>query len=130
VTLALNERLPARPDSIAALRHAVVDFAGSSGASDRQREDIALAVSEAVSNAVVHAYAASDSPGDVAVEAWIQDEALEVLVCDEGIGMVPRSDSPGLGLGLPLIHQVAEQIRLEDPAARSGVRLHMTFAIG
>jgi anti-sigma regulatory factor (Ser/Thr protein kinase) len=130
VTLALHERLPARPESIALLRHAVVDFAGGSGASERQRDDIALAVSEAVSNSVVHAYARAIHPGDVTVEAWMQDGSLEVIVCDEGIGMVPRSDSPGLGLGLPLIHQVTEQISIEDPASRSGVRLHMTFAIG
>lgn len=128
VTLNLHQRLPARPESIAPLRHAVVDFADSRGASDRQREDIALAVSEAVSNAVIHAYAGDTIPGDVAVQAWMQDRSLEVVVCDEGIGMVPRTDSPGLGL--PLINQVTQQIAIGGPERLSGVRLHMSFAIG
>lgn len=130
MNLDLHRRLPARPESIAALRHAVVDFAGSSGASDRQREDIALAVSEAVTNAVIHAYAGDAIPGDVAVQAWMQDRSLEVVVCDEGIGMVPRTDSPGLGLGLPLIGQVTQQIGIGGTETLSGVRLHMSFAIG
>ena len=52
----LHDRLPALPESIAPLRHSVLGFASDSGASERQREDIALAVSEALSNAVVHAY--------------------------------------------------------------------------
>ena len=59
-----RQRLVARPASVGPLRRGVVAFAAASGASERQREDIALAVSEALSNAVVHAYAGSESPGD------------------------------------------------------------------
>jgi len=126
----LRECLPARAENIGPLRRAVVDYAGSNGASERQREDIALAVSEALSNAVLHAYVGHGSPGDVGVDAWIDEHALRVVVYDEGSGMLPRPDSPGLGLGLSLIAQMTERLELESRDATPGVRLHMTFVLG
>ena len=126
----LHDRLPALPESIAPLRHSVLGFASDSGASERQREDIALAVSEALSNAVVHAYVGHDSPGLLAVNARLRGRWLEVVVCDEGVGMLPRTDSPGLGLGLALIARVTEELELESLDAIPGVRVRMKFAIG
>ncbi|MGH2942915.1 MAG: ATP-binding protein [Solirubrobacteraceae bacterium] len=126
----IKERLPARPESVAPLRRAVVAYAGSSGASDRQCEDIALAVSEALSNAVVHAYVGHDRPGEVAIEACVGDGVLHVEVCDAGGGMLPRTDSPGLGLGLALMGRITERLELESHDAMPGVCVRMTFAIG
>jgi serine/threonine-protein kinase RsbW/stage II sporulation protein AB (anti-sigma F factor) len=128
--LRLKECLPARAENIALLRRAVVAYAGSNGASERQREDIALAVSEALSNAVLHAYVGHDSPGDVGVDAWVDERALRVVVCDDGVGMLPRTDSPGLGLGLSLIARMTEHLEVESPDAAPGMRLRMTFVIG
>ncbi len=126
----LQERLPAQPESIAPLRRAVVAYAGTNGASERQREDIALAVSEALSNAVLHAYVDHEVAGDVIVDAQIDERVLEVVVEDDGGGMTPRTDSPGLGIGLALIGRLTEQMRIESPDSALGVRVHMTFAIG
>ncbi len=123
-----RERLPARPQSITPLRQAVVGYAESCGASERRREDIALAVSEAVSNAVLHAYVGRQVAGAVGVEAWIQGSRLVVVVFDEGHGMSQRDDSPGLGLGLGLIERMTDGLELED--MRPGLRVRMTFAIG
>jgi serine/threonine-protein kinase RsbW len=124
----LHEWVPARPESIAPLRRAVVRLAAGNGASAPQRDDIALAVSEALANAVLHAYVGHDRPGVVAVDARMHERSLEVVVCDDGNGMLPRTDSPGMGIGLALIGRIAEQLRLED--MRPGVRVQMTFAIG
>jgi serine/threonine-protein kinase RsbW len=124
----LHERLPARSQSIARLRHAASAFAGRHGASDSQREDIALAVSEAVSNAVKHAYPGCNRDGTVELHATISDAMLEVLVCDDGEGMQPRSASPGLGLAV--IGLVAQDLQVESRDPSPGVRVRMTFAIG
>ncbi len=129
VTVDLHAMLPARSESIAALRHAVVDFAVGRGASECQRDDIAVAVSEALSNAVQHAYVSREAPGTVAVHAWMHERSLQVLVRDEGHGMLPRLDSPGMGLGLALIGKLTEQVELDSLDA-AGVRVRMTFAIG
>jgi len=123
----LEQRLPARPESITALRRAVVEYAARGGASARRREDIALAVSEALSNVVVHAYAGRAEPGDVRVHASIDDGALEIAVCDEGNGMTRRG-GPGLGLGLEIMSQVSDRLRLESGGA-PGLRVRMTFAL-
>jgi len=123
------QRFPANPASVAALRRAVDDYAASGGVDERRREDIALAISEAVSNAVMHAYVGRDEPGEVRVDAWVDDGALHVAVCDDGVGMAPRIDSPGLGRGLALMGRVADRLRLEDSDPPPGVCVRMTFAL-
>ena len=99
---------PARPDSVPAARHAVLGFLREVVADDPPLDDIGLAVSEAVTNAVNHAYLDRD-PGDVRVEVRLEDDELELMIEDDGRGMLPRPDSPGLGLGLPLIATVADR---------------------
>jgi serine/threonine-protein kinase RsbW/stage II sporulation protein AB (anti-sigma F factor) len=116
------------PHNVGVLREAIINFARDAGASRRQREQIALAVSEALSNCVIHAYVGIE-PGPITIEAWTDDGALIVLVCDEGHGMVPRLDSPGLGIGLPLIAHMSDQLDIEDRSAGRGVRIRMTFAL-
>ena len=125
----LEQRLPARPESITALRHSAVEYAARGGVSPRRREDVALAVSEAVSNVVVHAYDGRDEPGDVLLHAWIDEDALQVAVSDAGNGIGRRSRRPGLGVGLSLMSQVADALRLERDAAVRGLRVRMTFAL-
>lgn len=125
----LREQRAALPEHVGVLREAVVAFAGASGAGQRSREQIALAVSEALSNCVIHAYAGRDRPGPVTVEAWAREGSVIVLVSDGGCGMVPRLDSPGLGIGLPLIAQMSDQFDIEVRDDQPGVRLRMTFAI-
>ena len=126
--LPLRECLPAEPRSVPLLRGAVERFAAAGGVANGRRAAIALAVSEAVSNAVVHAYADRPVPGSVSVEAEIRDDVLEVTVSDEGEGMRPRLDSPGLGLGLGMIARLSDKLELSE--TNPGVCLRMTFAIG
>jgi len=124
----LDECLPAHPHSVALLRHAVTGLALDGGASQRQCEDIALGVSEAVSNVVRHAYHRNDPTGAVALEATIVDSSLIVVISDDGRGMSATGGGGALGLGLALIERVAErcELRVGDPI---GVRLRMSFAI-
>lgn len=121
----MHERLPAHTGSVARLRHAVVRFAGRSGASVRRREDIALAVSEALTNVVLHAYDDRDRPGHIDVRASLSDGALVIVVRDEGVGLVRRVDSPGRGLGL--IEQLTDRLELVDGSP--GLSVRMTFRI-
>jgi len=122
----VEERSPAIPESVAPMRHAVVGFASANGASDWELEGIALAVCEALTNVVVHAYVGRPAPGVLTLRAWMEGECLHV-VGDEGIGMRRRADSPGLGHGLPVIYRIAEHVEIDD--RDPGVRLKMTFAI-
>ena len=110
----LRESWPAEPSSVPAARAAVVALARSAEASPDALDDVRLAVSEAVTNVVVHAYAGASDPGPLHVEAHVRGRRLIVEVSDEGGGLRPRPDSPGIGVGLPLISAVTEELRLSN----------------
>jgi anti-sigma regulatory factor (Ser/Thr protein kinase) len=109
------------------IRQAVVDFARANGITDARADDLGLAISEAVTNAVVHAYRRHAQPGGVHVSATVDGPWIDVRVVDDGSGMAPRSDSPGLGLGLPLINRLADQVELRPPPDGAGTELWMRF---
>jgi len=125
----LYERRVANPGSIAPLRAAVVGLASSHGATDEQRDRVALAISEALTNCAMHAYHGHSPPGPVTVEAWTSDGTLTVIVSDEGDGMRPRVESPGLGLGLSLIARMSEHVEIERLPDR-GLSVRMSFTLG
>ncbi len=106
----------------------MVSLAAAHGADRATQADIALAVTEASSNVVRHAYVDAVEPGPLTVEAFYEDGRLIVIVTDEGRGMVPRADSPGLGLGLPLIAKLTQQVAVSDHAP-TGTTLRMSFAV-
>lgn len=123
LTSRLDLELPAVPTSVPVARHAAVQLAHEVGANVL---DVKIAISEAVGNAVVHAYR-NGSPGTVEVEGGIEDGKLIIAVADHGVGMSPRPDSPGLGFGLPLIGNVTDDLHVE--ADGKGTRVSMTFAL-
>jgi serine/threonine-protein kinase RsbW len=119
--------LPARAENIALIRHAFGALGEALAVNEELLSDVRLAVTEACSNVVVHAYA-EDTPGPLEVLATVQDGALTVVVRDEGPGIAPHPDSPGLGLGLPLIASLAESVNLgRDEQERTEVC--MTFPL-
>jgi anti-sigma regulatory factor (Ser/Thr protein kinase) len=107
----------------------VVEFAHAHGAREPCLSDIRLAVSEAVTNAVVHAFRGRTN-GTVIASVTVRDaEWVEVRVTDDGSGMAPRNDSPGLGLGLPLIRYLTDQFEHRRPPGRFGTELWMRFRL-
>jgi anti-sigma regulatory factor (Ser/Thr protein kinase) len=95
--------------------------------SDAQRADVTLAVSEACTNVVVHAYP-DGAPGVLDVEAEVEDD-LCVVVRDEGRGFAPRPDSPGAGLGVPLIAALAQRVELRRPRPPASTEMAMIFTL-
>jgi serine/threonine-protein kinase RsbW len=102
--------LPARAENVAVVRHALGGLGEALDLDPQMLSDVKLAVTEACTNVVVHAYGESEGPMEVA--ATIDGPTLRVTVRDEGLGIVPRADSPGLGLGLPLIATLTESLEL------------------
>jgi anti-sigma regulatory factor (Ser/Thr protein kinase) len=102
-------------------------FLSARGADPRVLADVMLAVSEVVTNCVVHAYR-NAAGGEVAMEAHHRGDTLVLSVVDNGGGMAPRTDSPGLGLGLPLVGRVAERVDIIAPAG-GGTQVRMSFAL-
>lgn len=86
---------------------------------------VQIVVSEAVANAVVHAYR-DRAPGQVRLQAWLDDELLTVVVADDGVGMSSGRDSPGLGEGLAVIRRLASEVEVHS---RGGTRLVMRLQL-
>lgn len=128
-----NNRLamsvPSTPEAVAEIRSAVCRFAQSRGFHDEKVEAIKLAVSEAVTNAVLHGY--SDHPGQVTVVAELEDGgALQVVIADKGRGMLPHRGSDGLGLGVPIMTTLADHVDVTSPSNQGGTEVHMHFHTG
>jgi serine/threonine-protein kinase RsbW/stage II sporulation protein AB (anti-sigma F factor) len=119
----LQLSLPAESLSIGRARNAVAEFAQEHGAN---RDDVALAVSEAVSNSVIHAFRGRTA-GTVDVDARADGDALVVTIADDGVGVMPNPDSPGLGLGLALIGSLADGMELHRDG--KGTTVVMRFSL-
>lgn len=119
--------LPARAENIAIVRHAFGALGDAYALDEQVLSDVRLAVTEACTNVVVHAYPdGGEGPMEVCATLW--GDELRVVVRDEGRGIGPRPDSPGLGLGLPLIASLTENVELgHDGEERTEVR--MTFSL-
>lgn len=123
----LELSLPARPENVAIVRHVLGGVGDALGVDVELLADVRLAVSEACANVVVHAYRDAEE-GLLDLELNSSPRALEVIVRDQGRGMSPRTDSPGLGVGLPLIASLSETLELTN-AAGGGTEVRMTFAL-
>jgi anti-sigma regulatory factor (Ser/Thr protein kinase) len=124
----LQRTFPARPESVAAVRAAIAAYARTHGVPESAVDLVSLAASEAATNVVVHAYAGDGARGDIEVVAARRGPELSVVVADRGGGLRPRRDSPGLGLGLPIIACVADAIDLVKPPS-GGLEVRMRFAV-
>jgi anti-sigma regulatory factor (Ser/Thr protein kinase) len=123
----LEITLPARAENVAVVRHAVGGLGEVLQVDDQTLSDIKLAVTEACTNVVVHAYPEREGP--MGLRASIDDRRLYLVVIDRGRGIVPRPDSPGLGLGLPLIATLAESLELGTGHSEE-TEVRMVFDLG
>ena len=126
VRASLNESLLAVAEAIPTLRHAVAEYALSVGIDGAQLDGVRLAVSEAISNVVLHAY--EDQPGLVHLTARVVDDELWILVADDGRGHNASPIRAGLGWGLAFITDAADEFSLAE-RADGGTEARMIFRI-
>jgi anti-sigma regulatory factor (Ser/Thr protein kinase) len=109
------------------MRHRAAAFASAMGASEEIMRAVMLAVSETVTNAVIHAYAGRE-PGQVSVRCRADDGRLMVEVLDEGVGIGARADSPGIGQGLALVGAIARSLEIAPRTDGPGTSVTMSFS--
>ncbi len=119
----IDLELPPEPGSVAEARHAARDLARAVGAAEHE---VALAVSEAVANAVVHAFRFGRE-GSVRLRARLGRGELVIIVADDGVGMIPDLDNTGLGAGTSLISRLSKQATFES--SDSGTTVTMKFEV-
>lgn len=121
--------LPARPENVAVVRHVLGAFADAMRLPASVVEDIRLAVTEACTNVVRHAYDGGD-PGPIEIVIRPTGDMLDVIVSDRGRGTTALSpDRAGPGLGLALITALSHKVEIQNTPS-AGSRLAMSFAVG
>lgn len=126
-----SSSFPALAESVPRARAVLTEFALAAGAAGERLEAIRLAASEAVSNAVMHAYSrnpSEDGDCNIQVNASYVDGDVWILISDEGGGLRPHAHSKGLGLGLVLIAQLADEFQILSRGG-GGTELRMRFRI-
>src|SRR5262249_31175352 len=122
----LSLRLSADPSSVPVARRSVCRAIRAVGVEESVLERVQLAVTEACANVVIHAYRDHPEPGELGIEVVLGPDNVCVRVRDKGRGVTPRLDSPGLGLGLPLIGALASKVDIRA-CQRSGTEVAMSF---
>ena len=92
-----------------------------------QAAEIVLAINEAASNAIAHAFRTTGEPSSISLEAYVTDTELHVTVADRGIWRRRRPRADG-GRGLRLIDVLADGVELERTS--SGTEVHLRWLLG
>ena len=124
--------VPAHARNIAVVRRALEAIAEELALPRRLVEDMRLAVTEACTNVVRHAYGddEADHGSAMRVELLPHEQGMRVIVEDRGRGLSPSPDRGGPGLGLPLIAAVTTELEVTHGADDRGSRVAMAFAPG
>jgi anti-sigma regulatory factor (Ser/Thr protein kinase) len=109
------------------MRRRATAFAAATGASEEMTDAVALAVSETVTNAVVHAYVAT-APGLVSMRCRAEGDRVIIEVMDWGTGIAARDDSPGVGHGLATVGALAQTLEIATRPDTPGTIVTMSFA--
>jgi anti-sigma regulatory factor (Ser/Thr protein kinase) len=125
----LRLTLLATPEHVPIARTAIDQLCEQAGITGEVAETIRLAVTEACTNCVLHAYDAGVPSPTFVLDARAEVNALLVVVHDSGLGITRgrSSKAGGLGLGLPLIKQLADSTLVSSRPGR-GTSVAMRFA--
>ena len=121
--------IPAKPEYITLSRLSLTGLARVRPLSDDTLADLKLALTEACSNSVRHAY--GEAGGHVEISFELSEDRLVVEVADEGAGFdgtgaAPQRDGEELaegGLGIAIIRSIADEVEIGGRANGRGSRL-------
>jgi serine/threonine-protein kinase RsbW len=121
--------IPAKAEYITLCRLALTGLARVRPMAEEQLADLKLALTEATSNSIRHAYA--DEPGGhVQISYELGPDRIRIEVLDDGEGFDPELDGGGGarelsegGLGIAIIRTIADEFEVRSKAGERGSRL-------
>jgi len=108
------------PENVALARVLIASLVAQADVTLNDLEEIKVAVSEAVSNAIIHGYQ-NQNKGLVTVEAKINQEILDITIEDEGVGIVDiekamtpafSTDPERMGLGFVFMKSFMDNVEV------------------
>ncbi|WP_410648939.1 SpoIIE family protein phosphatase [Amycolatopsis sp. cmx-4-54] len=108
IPIELTEKVEATTDHIAVFRDRISNWAAGLGLDDDRRDDLTLAVYEAMANAVEHAYRDRPVPGPLDIRGSCHDGRITVTVTDQGQWRTPDPHDTIRGRGLKLINSLTD----------------------
>jgi len=112
--------IPAKAEYITLGRLALTAIAGVRPVSDEALHDLKLALTEACTNSVKHAYG-ENGVGSVDIVYELLADRLAVEVGDDGSGFDPSADAPGAdddleegGLGIEIIRALTDEVEIGE----------------
>lgn len=126
--------VPAEAEFVGIVRLAVSGIASRMGFGVGDIEDIKVAVSEACTNVVQHAYRDTVGPGSITVEALLRKDHLDLIIEDGGLGFNYESHqtgsasetatSPAGGLGITFMKTLMDEVHYAHNEPH-GTRVHL-----
>jgi serine/threonine-protein kinase RsbW len=126
--------IPARAEYITLCRLALTGIARFRQLSDELLADLKLALTEAASNSVRHAYGDKDA-GVVDISYQLFSDRLVIEVTDEGEGFDPAEAEGSVaelsegGLGIAIIRAIADEVEFGVQPGGKGSRLRFEKAL-
>jgi serine/threonine-protein kinase RsbW len=128
--------IPAKAEYVILCRLALAGIALVRPLGEEELADLKLAITEAASNSVRHAYA-DGRAGHVAISFDLRSDRIVVEVVDDGEGFDPMAESaPGAdelsegGLGIAIIRALADEVELASKPGERGSRLRFVRLLG
>jgi anti-sigma regulatory factor (Ser/Thr protein kinase) len=127
MTVLIYERfVPAVPLSVPLVRHDMDGLLEHWRLLVERRGDALLAVSEAATNVVLHAYE-DGRPGPLYAATTVDDRLVTLWIVDHGRGLTSPSDRSGAGMGLRLLAILADELRVQASPDEAGTCLSAAF---
>ena len=124
-------RIPAKAEYITLCRLALTGLGQLRGVGEDTMADLKLAITEAVSNSVRHAYGPNGA-GSVDVRYELHPDRLGIEVVDDGAGFDPEAEAAAAGrgdelseggLGIAIIRSIADEFELRSRPGSRGSAL-------
>jgi len=132
---AVRLQIPAKAEYIGLGRLALAGLSTLGELPDETVADLKLALTEACSNSIRHAYDA-DGDGTVDIVYELHPDRVVIEVSDEGKGFVPEpyvgnpEELTESGLGIAIIRALSDEFELLEQSSGRGSRLRIVKRIG
>ena len=100
---------PAQPRQLAQIQAEVRRWLASIGLTGATQDDVLLAVTEAASNSVDHAYPAATADDAVELIFWTEPDTVCIEIVDYGAWQTPAAKSEP-GRGIPLMRRLMDSV--------------------